>query len=487
MISFQPSAPVSPPASRRRAKALARRLMRAALAVALAGATLAGVLVAGAAAVGRDNGLERRPAVPAGTRDSMSGPAAGAGTIRVAFVLGGSGTEAADVLAPYDVFARSPRFTVTTVAADRLPVQLAGAPAVVPATTFGDIDAGRAPAPDLLVVPAVVDPSGNDEAATRSWIARQSARGIRILGVCAGSMLLAEAGVLDGHRATSHWSRISSLRESRAAVQWVTGQRFVQDGRITTTAGVTSGIPGALQLVHDLAGESEAARVGAEIGYPGWSTSTGKAISEQALNLSDAPVVLNAALPWFRPTVGIGLTDGISELDAVAAFEVYTVSGAARTVALAAGPTVTTKHGLVLLTTPFASLGPNPDRLILPGSAAHDARILSWAGSQQLATTVLPQSSGQRGAFDAALEELAGRAGNSTTMTTAKFIDYPTAQLHLNGTSPDTRSAWLFVMTVALAAAAGALPTVLRRAGVVRSARKARTPEPAHTAGKDRS
>ena len=275
MINFRHSLPASSPPARRRARAVARRLVNAALAAALAAAVVASVLVAGIAAVGRDNGLESRPALPEGTRSGGFGAADGTGRIRVAFVLGSSGIEAADVLAPYEVFATSSRFTVTTVAGDRSPVRLAGAPAVVPAVTFGDIDAGRAPAPDLLVVPAVVDPGGAGEAATRSWIARQSARGIRILGVCAGSMLLAEAGVLDGHRATSHWSRISSLRESRPAVDWAAGRRFVQDGRITTTAGVTSGIPAALQLVHDLAGESEAARVGAEIGYPGWSRAPG--------------------------------------------------------------------------------------------------------------------------------------------------------------------------------------------------------------------
>ena len=278
--------------------------------------------------------------------------------------------------------------------------------------TFGDIDAGRAPAPDLLVVPAVVDPGGDGEAATRSWIARQSARGIRILGVCAGSMLLAEAGVLDGHRATSHWSRISSLRESRPAVHWVTGQRFVQDGRITTTAGVTSGIPGALQLVHDLAGESEAARVGAEIGYPGWSTAKGTAIAEQAFNTGDAPVVLNAVLPWFRPTVGIGLTDGIGELDAVAAFEVYTVSGAARTVALAAAPSCPNE----------ARPGPAHDSLRItraPSGQADPSRVrrprlrTPVLGREPAAcpTALIQPTGAPRGAFDVALEELAGTPG----------------------------------------------------------------------------
>ncbi|WP_395404228.1 DJ-1/PfpI family protein [Arthrobacter sp. UC242_113] len=485
MINFRHSKPASSPPAKRTARAVVRRLVRVALAAALAAAVVASVLVAGIATVGRDNGLESRPALPEETQPGGSGSANGPGRIRVAFVLGSSGTEAADVLAPYEVFATSPRFTVTTVAADRSPVRLAGAPALVPAATFADIDAGRAPAPDLLVVPAVVDPGGDGEEATRSWIARQSARGIRILGVCAGSMLLAEAGVLDGHRATSHWSRISSLRESRPAVHWVTAQRFVQDGRITTTAGVTSGIPGALQLVHDLAGASEAARVGAEIGYPGWSTAKDTAIAEQAFNAGDATVVLNSVLPWFRPTVGIGLTDGIGELDAVAAFEVYTVSGAARTVALAAAPIVRTKHGLVLLTTPLPSPGPHLDRLILPGSAAHDSGLLSWARNRQLTPTALIQSP-ERGAFDVALEELAGHAGNATATTTTKSIDYPTGRVHLDAHAADTRSTWLLFLTAVLAAGAGALPSLLRRAPYFRG-RKTRTPELEHVARKDPS
>ncbi|MBD1541106.1 hypothetical protein G9E11_02330 [Arthrobacter sp. IA7] len=158
MINFRHSLPASSPPARRRARAVARRLVHAALAAALAAAVVASVLVAGIAAVGRDNGLESRPALPPalpeGTRSGGSGAADGTGRIRVAFVLGSSGTEAADVPAPYEVFATSSRFTVTTVAADRSPVRLAGAPAVVPAVTFGDIDAGRAPAPDPRGPPA---------------------------------------------------------------------------------------------------------------------------------------------------------------------------------------------------------------------------------------------------------------------------------------------------------------------------------------------
>jgi transcriptional regulator GlxA family with amidase domain len=72
--------------------------------------------------------------------------------------------------------------------------------------------------------------------------------------VCNGSRLLAATGLLDGHRATSHWSSIRRLERSRPQVDWVRGHRYVQDGTLTTAAGVTSGVFGALRLVEQLAG-----------------------------------------------------------------------------------------------------------------------------------------------------------------------------------------------------------------------------------------
>jgi transcriptional regulator GlxA family with amidase domain len=448
------------PGHRRQARAILRRLGRAALAAGLAAATLTGVVLAGTSAVEHDYGLDRTTHLPAGIAPVTWAPQQG--TVRVAVVLGRSGTEAADVLAPYEVFTRSPKFSVTTVAADNSPVQLVGGPALVPSTTFSDIDSGKAPAPDLLVIPAVSTPAADSEAGTRSWIAGQAARGINILGVCSGAKLLAAAGVLDGHRATSHWSGISGLRESRPAVQWVAGQRYVQDRHITTTAGVTSGIPGALKLVNDLAGPAEAARVGAEVGYPGWPAVEDPGIPVQSFSMSDATVGLNAVLPWLRPTIGVGLTDGIEEIDAVAAFEVYAVSGAARAVAVASGPSITTRHGLVLLTTPASTMKRDLDRLILPGPAADDTRLTAWAAGLSIPTLTLTEPTHPGTAFDGALEELARNAGRATALATAKFIDYPAAHLQLDNATADTRSIVLFWLAIVLAVAAGSAPALIR-------------------------
>ena len=141
----------------------------------------------------------------------------------------------------------------------------------MPDYSLDDVDKGVAPEPDLVVVPAVTAPNGKQEAPLREWITRQVDRGAHLLGVCNGSRLLAATGLLDGHRATSHWSSIRSLERSRPQVDWVRGQRYIQDGTLTTTAGVTSGVFGALRLVEQLAGAGEAQRVGQELAYPGWT------------------------------------------------------------------------------------------------------------------------------------------------------------------------------------------------------------------------
>jgi hypothetical protein len=104
-----------------------------------------------------------------------------------AVVLGASGSVITDALGPYEVFARSPTFSVYTVSASRPTAMLSGGLAVVPDYSLEDVDAGLAPEPDVVVVPAVAAPNGRKEAPLREWITRRSDRGAHLLGVCNGS------------------------------------------------------------------------------------------------------------------------------------------------------------------------------------------------------------------------------------------------------------------------------------------------------------
>ena len=241
----------------------------------------------------------------------------------------------------------------------------------------------------------------------------------------------------------------------------VSGQRHIQDGNITTTAGVTSGIVGALRLVEQVAGTAEAERIGKDVAYPGWSTDASTMIVRKTLDLSDYPYALNAALPWFQPIYAIGVTPGVDEIDLAAAFEVYSGSSfATRTIAVAQNAITTTAHGLTVFTTATSTLKRGVDRLIIPGhpSDAATASLFGWANELHIAS-YLPNLTAPAGesAYESMLVDLAKTAGAPTAHTTAKYIEYPEA------TAPEPSSVgWrpfaLLTITLAMATAAGLTP-----------------------------
>jgi len=444
-----------------RGPALPGRLDRSLRGVGLSGASVAGASAAGAlVSVRAAYPRPPRAAPPEGWPPPRPVPR---GRLAVAVVLGASGSVITDALGPYEVFARSPEFFVYTVSA-RPTAMLSGALAVVPDYSLGDVDAGTAPEPDVVVIPAVLSPASSKEQPLREWLARRADRGAHLLGVCAGTRLLAATGLLDGHRATSHWSRLSGLQRSRPQVDWVRGQRYVQDGKITTTAGVTSGVFAALRLVQQLTSATEAQRVGRELAYPGWSLDGPTGIPAQRPAPRDLTNLLAALAPWHRPARGVALVEGASEIDIAAPFEVYATSFAARTVPIAATPTVTTRHGLRLVATPADATAPRVDRLIVPGihrADQVDPRLAAWAAGRGL-TLGLPQADGEF-SFDAMLRDLAAHADRATARVTAKSIEYPTGHLQLAGPAWPCRPATLLALTIAAAAGAAVLPAAVRR------------------------
>jgi len=454
-----------------------RRALRLASSSALAMLTLAGLAAAGV----RVTLSQANTPAPSDLSGHLpvNRPTSG-GPLVVAVALGTSGTIASDALAPYEVFASSPKFSIYTVAATADAIRTRSGPFIVPTYTFADTATGRAPDPDVVVVPAVDSPDGPQEAALRAWITAQADRGARILGVCAGSAVLAATGLLDERTATSHWSWLGKLRKEHPHVQWVEGRRFVQDGPVTTTAGITSGIPGALQVVADLAGPEEAARVGRVVRYPNWSVNGDTAIPTQSFTLADLPVGLNALIPWSRPTIGVALTDGIGEIDVASTFEIYATSFAARAVPIATNAAVTTKHGMVLLAN-IPQDAPSLTRMAVPGSGGAptlDPQLREW-GERHSVPVDAVQPAEARPAFDAALEYLSTQTGRMTAVSAAKMIDYPVGQLRL-ADHARSRIPLLLTLGLGLAACAAAAPVAARR---VRESRRqlVRSPAPEGT------
>ncbi len=162
-----------------------------------------------------------------------------------------------DVTGPVEVFAGAEQHTpgtyrLRTASLDGVPVRTTSGLTVVPDGTLAD-----APEPHTLLVPGGQG-TRRPEPALLDWLRRHGPRAERLVSVCTGAFLLAGAGLLDGHRATTHWSTCDRLAREYPAVDVDPDPVYVRDGHVATSAGVTSGIDLALYLVEQELGEEKA-------------------------------------------------------------------------------------------------------------------------------------------------------------------------------------------------------------------------------------
>lgn len=182
--------------------------------------------------------------------------------------------EVLDFAGPYEVFTvvrlnedkrreEASPFDVKLIAETAQPIMTSAGMRVIPDCTMGD-----APPFDILVIPGGwgVRKEIANERLIR-WIGETSKKAQTVAAVCTGSMLLGKAGVLDGHRATTHWRSIGWMRDSYPAVQVEQDQHVVEDGHILTSAGISAGIDLALRIVARTLGERKALETAKHMEY----------------------------------------------------------------------------------------------------------------------------------------------------------------------------------------------------------------------------
>ncbi|HUR31500.1 MAG TPA: DJ-1/PfpI family protein [Saprospiraceae bacterium] len=123
------------------------------------------------------------------------------------------------------------------------------------------------PLPDILVIPGGNSMSQVNNEKLISWIASVNQNAEFILSVCNGVRLLAKTGALDGMKATSHFRAIDNLTKEFPNVEMVKGKRFVDNGRIITTEGVSAGIDGSLYLLSKILSKEIANEVAKQMMY----------------------------------------------------------------------------------------------------------------------------------------------------------------------------------------------------------------------------
>jgi len=344
-------------------------------------------------------------------------------------VVGAEGAEVADVLAPYEILATTGRFNVYTVGPHRNAVPLTGGLDLVPDLTFDEL-AARA-TPELVVVPQLSDTGEPTTLPVTGWLRAQAARGTQLLSICTGAGVLASAGLLDGRPATAHWLRLPGLESRYPNVEWVRGQRVVDDGDVVSTGGILSGVDGTLHVVERFFGPDAAAGAAAAVRWRHYGTTGSSPPVTTGIAMPEPVAIVNGGYRWDPTTVGVALTDGVGEIELASVFDTHAWSLATRTLAISAdGGPVRSRHGLTFLPrADLASAAPGLDRLLVPGSALAATRpVAPVAGLTPVYVHDRPGF-----AFDATVSDLARSTDVATARWVAKVLELPTAGIVLAG------------------------------------------------------
>ncbi len=163
------------------------------------------------------------------------------------------GLTALDAVGPYEVLALVPGARVQFVAREPGPKRTdSGFLSLTADYALGDV-----PRPDIVLVPGSSSSTGDAmrDRATLDWLRAAHETTRWTTSVCSGALVLAAAGLLAGKRAATHWAAAQYLSQFGAEYA---AERFVEEGRVITAAGVSAGIDMALHLAARVAGEEEA-------------------------------------------------------------------------------------------------------------------------------------------------------------------------------------------------------------------------------------
>lgn len=180
--------------------------------------------------------------------------------------------EVLDFSGPFEVFStaerlsgKSPQFNVFFIAEKRLPIKARGNFSLNPHYDFH-----HHPEIDVLIVSGGVHTHELSKPDVIRWVTQTAAQAKLVASVCTGAFILAEAGLLTGLRVTTHWEDIDDLQQAYPSLEVVGDQRWVDEGKFVTSAGISAGIDMSLHIVARLTSHAHAEKTARQMAFT-WS------------------------------------------------------------------------------------------------------------------------------------------------------------------------------------------------------------------------
>jgi putative intracellular protease/amidase len=289
---------------------------------------------------------------PTGTALVVPPPKAHRTRPLIAVIADKAGAQTTDFIVPYGILKDSGVADVRSLSTGAGPIKMTRGLRIMADESAAQFDAREPGGADIVIVPAQAQPKSP---ALVAWLRGQAARGATIISVCEGARVLAHAGLLDGKRATSHWASLGEMTKAYRHTIWLRDRRYVQDGSIITTAGVTASIPMSLALVEAIGGRAAAETTAGHFGVRSWGP--GHRTADFEILPSDRAAAAQAQRAPHE-TTEIPIADGVDEVALGLQTEAWGRSMRTNVLTTHVGKTpIRSLHGLIIVPDAEAKAG----------------------------------------------------------------------------------------------------------------------------------
>jgi transcriptional regulator GlxA family with amidase domain len=307
------------------------------------------------------------------------------------------GTETTDYLMPCGILRRADVADVILVSTAPGPVRLFPALRVQADLTVAEFEMRHPNGADYVIVPAM---ARDDDPAALAFIRRQAGMGAVVIAVCVGGMVVANTGLMDGRRATTHWYYRKALYDRHPAIRRAPDRRMVMDRGVASTTGISASMPMALTLIEAIAGRDKALAVAHDLGVSHWDARHDS--DAFRFNRPFALTVMGNSLAfWNRESLALALSAGMDEVALALVADAWSRTYRSRaTMFASSGQPQRSRNGIRIL----------PDQVVDQIPGPHMPFSVDLKPAQ---------------ALDQALRDIAARYGGNTASSVAMQLEYP--------------------------------------------------------------
>ncbi|GAB2839850.1 DJ-1/PfpI family protein [Pseudoduganella ginsengisoli] len=282
----------------------------------------------------------------------------------IAVIGNSTSTEITDFMLPYGVLKRAGAADILAVATEPGWIKMNTGLRIKPDLDLATFDRLYPQGADYVIVPAMAH---DDAPPMLSWLAAQGAKGATVVSICDGALVVANSGLLKGHRGTAHWATHELRVEKYPATTWLSNVRYVADGKVVSSAGISAAMPTSLALVEAIAGHDRAAAVASDVGVQDWSTQHDSGVYAPKFGRNLNIWLTHFTDSWFHRAkpVGLPVANGVDEIALAYTSDAYARSRRNKVLFVAANTApVTSRFGLAIEPDHIAGTAGAPDDML---------------------------------------------------------------------------------------------------------------------------